>query len=61
VKDAVELRNAVHHLLLDPEQRVRKGILARRALEKVRGASEKAFSLIVNELDTHKTGPGTAA
>jgi len=60
VQDAVELRDAIDHLLADPEERLRKGILARRALEQVRGASEKAFSLILNELDTYEARSGTS-
>lgn len=60
VKNAVELRETIDHLLTDSEERLRKGILARRALEQVRGASEKAFSLILNELDTYKAGPKTS-
>lgn len=54
VKDPAELQRTINRLLKNPKERSKRGILAKRTLEEVRGASERAFSLILNELNVHE-------
>lgn len=59
VKSAIELRKTINYLLRNPEEKLQRGILAKRALEEVKGASERAFSIISKELDAHKAASKT--
>jgi len=54
VKDAQELQTAIVRLLENPEERLRIGARAKNVLQEVRGASQRAFSLIRNELNAHR-------
>lgn len=55
VADPTELREAVVHFLDNPEEKLKSGASARRVLEEVGGASERTFSIILNELEKCRT------
>ncbi len=61
VKTPAELRETIDRLLSNPEERLRRGSLAKKALEKAKGASEAAFCLILSELDIRKNRPKSVA